>query len=346
MDIPSLKEKILENNYVPIILEELCCHHISKKTGYYQCANPDGNNNTAITVYLNEGLITVNYTRNLSDKSVTDIFDLIQFFQNCTFYEAVCKVCNWCGIDYYADDYDNLPESLKFTRLIEEMSFGEIDYEETKPIKPISEKILSYYPHFVNDFFLKDNISYETQLLFEIGYDDFSNRITIPVRDEFGTLVGVKGRLFLQNEKISDKEKCVKYLYLERCNRAKILYGLYLSEKYIKQSNCVYVVEAEKGVMQLWTMGIKNCVATCGKKISQYQIDMLTRISSHIIFCFDKDVQNDELNEIAEKFIDCIKISAIIDYDNILQEKESPTDNPWKFKKLNENYCKIIRAGR
>lgn len=31
MDIPVLKEKILENDYVPIILEELGCHHISKK---------------------------------------------------------------------------------------------------------------------------------------------------------------------------------------------------------------------------------------------------------------------------------------------------------------------------
>lgn len=346
MDIPVLKEKILENNYVPIILEELGCHHISKKTEWYQCANPDGDNNSAITIYLNEGLVTVDYTRDISKKSVADIFDLVQFFQNCTFYEAICKVCNWCNIDYYTDDYDDLPESLKFTKLIEEMASGDSDYDEMKPIKPISEKILSYYLPFVNDFFLKDNISYETQLLFEIGYDDCCNRITIPVRDEFGTLVGVKGRLFLYNEEMTEEEQRVKYLYLEHCNRAKILYGLYLSEKYIKQSDSVYVVEAEKGVMQLWTMGIKNCVATCGKKITQYQIDMLTRLCSHIVFCFDKDVQNDELNDIADKFIDCIEISAIVDSENILDSKESPTDDPQKFKKLNENCRKIIKIGR
>lgn len=67
-------------------------------------------------------------------------------------------------------------------------------------------------------------------MLFEIGYDDVSNRITIPVRDEMGTLVGVKGRLFLKQEEMTEEEQRVKYIYLECCNRARLLYGLYLSE--------------------------------------------------------------------------------------------------------------------
>ena len=77
-----------------------------------------------------------------------------------------------------------------------------------------------------------------------------------------------------------------------------------------------------------------------------WQIDMLTRLCSHIVFCFDKDVQNDELNDIADKFIDCIEIGAIVDSENILDSKESPTDDSQKFKKLNENCRKIIRTGR
>ena len=172
---------------------------------------------------------------------------------------------------------------------------------------------MQYYFPVANDLFFKDNISYETQMLFEVGYDDNSNRVTIPVRDEFGTLVGVKGRLLLQTSKMSEDEKRIKYLYLEHCNRAKILYGLYLSEKYIKSQNKVYVVEAEKGVMQLWDMGIKNCVATCGKKITQYQIDMLTRLCSCIVFGFDKDVKREELSSIADKKQNYLKaISGVV----------------------------------
>lgn len=349
MDISVLKETILENNYVPVILDEIGCHHISCKAGYVQCGNPDGDNQGAITVYLNEGLLTVDYTREIHSSSgldTIDIFDLVQFFCSCTFYEAVRKVCNWCGIDYYKDEYNDLSESLKFTKFISEMADDESNYEEMQPLKPIKENVLSYYFPAVNDCFLKDNISYDTQMLFEIGYDDVSNRITIPVRDEMGTLVGVKGRLFLKQEEMTEEEQRVKYIYLERCNRARILYGLYLSEKYIARTGYVYVVEAEKGVMQLWNMGIKNCVATCGKKISQYQINMLTRLSSHIIFCFDKDVTIDELNDIADKFLDCIQISAIVDTDNLLEEKESPTDNPDKFKQLIAKYTQVIKNGK
>ena len=33
------------------VLEELGCHHITHKGGYYSCGNPDGDNKSAITVY-------------------------------------------------------------------------------------------------------------------------------------------------------------------------------------------------------------------------------------------------------------------------------------------------------
>ena len=60
-------------------------------------------------------------------------------------------------------------------------------------------------------------------------------------------------------------------------------------------------------------------------------------------FLFDKDVQRDELAELADRFIDCINIYAVIDTNNILDEKESPTDNPNKFKILIEQCMERIR---
>ena len=69
MDIISLKKYILDNNYIQLILESLNCHHIKHKNGFYQCANPDGDNVTAICVYENEYLYTINYTRNLPAKN-------------------------------------------------------------------------------------------------------------------------------------------------------------------------------------------------------------------------------------------------------------------------------------
>lgn len=348
MDIQYLKDYINENNLISTVLEKLGCHHISQKSGYITCGNPDGNRQNAITVYQNDNLTVVDYTRNLKKSNTNlkqskcfDLIDLVEYFEKCNFFYAIKKVCDWINLDYYVDPLENVPESLRITKLIMDLTKGESEYDEDTPIKPISEKILTYYHKWVNDLFFKDNISYLTQREFEVGYDDATNRITIPIRDELGTLVGVKGRL-LSNE-LTEEEYKVKYLYIEPCNRSKLLYGIHKTAPYITNKGCVYVTESEKGVMQLWDMGFCNAVATYGKKITQNQIDKLTRLCVDIIFLFDKDVGYDEIVDIANKFIDGVRIYAVIDRNNILEEKESPTDNNNKFKVLIENYCERIR---
>lgn len=329
-----MKEYILENNYAPVILEKLGCHHIKDKGDYITCGNPDGDNNSSVTLYLNTNLTVVNYTRTLNiNKKSHDIFDLAEFYLNVNFFEAVKQLCDWCDLDYYKDWNEDLPESLRITKLLVELDNATSIDDDNTPLKPIPDHVLSYYYPYVNDMFKNDGISYEIQRLFEIGYDDQTNRITIPIRDELNNLVGVKGRLFKKELKEDD----LKYLYIEPCNRSKILYGLNVALPYIQQKGYVYVVESEKGVMQLWSMGIYNCVATGGKKVSQYQIDMLSRLCVDIILCFDKDVEQTELEELADRFIESVNIYAIIDKNNILEEKESPSDNPDKFVELERN---------
>lgn len=329
-----MKEYILENNYAPVILEKLGCHHIKDKGDYITCGNPDGDNNSSVTLYLNTNLTVVNYTRTLNiNKKSHDIFDLAEFYLNVNFFEAVKQLCDWCDLDYYKDWNEDLPESLRITKLLVELDNATSIDDDNTPLKPIPDHVLSYYYPYVNDMFKNDGISYEIQRLFEIGYDDQTNRITIPIRDELNNLVGVKGRLFKKELKEDD----LKYLYIEPCNRSKILYGLNVALPYIQQKGYVYAVESEKGVMQLWSMGIYNCVATGGKKVSQYQIDMLSRLCVDIILCFDKDVEQTELEELADRFIESVNIYAIIDKNNILEEKESPSDNPDKFVELERN---------
>lgn len=340
MDVSAMKEYILENEYVPEILERLGCHHIKDKGDYISCANPDGDNPNAVTVYLNTNLTVVNYTRSLKPKKCHDIFDLAEFYLNINFFEAIKQLCDWCDLDYYKDWNEDLPEAIKITKMLIEMGNGtDSEDDDNAPLKPIPEQILTYYYPYVNDMFARDNISYKVQRLFEIGYDDSTNRITIPIRDELNNLVGVKGRLF--KEQLDEDD--LKYLYIEPCNRSKILYGLNLALPYILQEQRVYIFESEKAVMQLWTMGIYNCVATGGKKVSQTQIDMLSRLCVEIVFCFDKDVEQSEIEELADRFIESVKIYALIDNDGILNDKESPSDNPEKFKYLNENNKYLIK---
>ena len=339
MDIRDLKEEILNRELISDILEELGCHHVRDKGDYVQAGNKDGDNPNSIVVYKNEYISCLNYTRQITKNGrQADIFDLVAYFEDCSFAEAMKFVCGLAGIDYYGERED-LPESLQILRMLKDMNISDED-EDSSPIKPIPEKILSYYLPYGNRMFETDGISLEVQREFEIGYCYQSNYITIPIRDSLGNLVGVKGRYFGDPNEFHSK-----YTYIERCNKGKIIYGYWQNKEYIKNSKFVYVVESEKAVQQLATIGVRSCVSTGGKTISKYQVEEITRTGCTPIFAYDKDVQEDELQEIASMFMDGIFVYAIVDKDNILNDKESPSDNPEKWNILVKNYIYQISKG-
>ena len=332
----ELKETILNNSYTEQILEEIGCHSIVNHGEYITCANKTGDNKQAIVIYLNDNLTCINYTRSMSkEKRTHDIFDLVSYNQEISFPEALKFVCDIIGVDYYKPQ-EELPESLQILRMLKDMESSD-GSEDNTPLKPIPEKILSYYLPYPNLMFQKDNIPLSIQEEFEVGYDPFMNYITIPIRDELGSLVGVKGRWFGESDGIHSK-----YTYIERCNKSRILYGYYQNKDYIKNSSSIYIVESEKAVMQLAGIGIKNVVSTGGKTISKAQVELITRTGCTPILAFDQDVSAEELNSIANMFLDGISVDAIIDKDHILSEKESPSDNPdYWFKLIKNNIYQI-----
>lgn len=329
-----MKDYIIDNDCIPLILETLSCHHIQEHNGacrYYTCGNPDGDNPSAVTVYVNQYLKAINYTRSIPTlpKGGSDIFSLVEFYRECSFFEAVKYVCITIGLDIYHDFDEDVPESIKITKMLLGLN-GDFDTDDDIALKPISERVLTYYETCFNDLFEKDNISAETQFEFEVGYDAETNRITIPIRDELGTLVGVKGRWLGDHE--ADEQ--MKYMYIEPCAKGQILYGLCKSYDFIKGTGKVFVCESEKAVMQLFEYGYPNCVACGGSKVTKVQIDKITRLCVDVIFVFDKDVKKSDLEELASRFTCGTNVYALIDTIGVLTEKMSPTDDPIAFAKL------------
>lgn len=341
MDAREIKNYIYENHYAEQILESIGCHHIRyhASNAYWTACNPDGDNRSAIILYNNEPLICLNKTRQMIKGSrTTDIIDLVCYIEKLSFPQAKKYICELMGMDYYHDFDEDIPESFKLLDMLENMDVSS-HYSDDKPLKPISEDILKYYLNYVNDLFYEDNISYQTQREFEIGFDPESNRYTIPIRSEIGDLLGVKGRYYYR--KVPENEN--KYIYLEPCSKSKILYGLYKTTPYIKRNNRVYVFESEKAVLQLWDYGYQNVVSTGGKEISQYQIELLVRLGVDIVLAMDKDVTKEEIEMIAERFPEEIPIYYVYDEDNILDAKESPSDNPQKWEHLVKNNIYRLR---
>ena len=338
MDVRDLKEEIINRELLSDILSELGCHHIQDRGDYFTCGNRDGDNPRSIVVYKNEYISCTNYTRQITKNGrVADIFDLIAYTRDCSFAEAMKFACELAGIDYYGDRED-LPESLQILRMLKDMS---IDCDEDNScIKPISEKILSYYLPYGSKMWEDSNVSLATQRFFELSFDPCTNSVAIPIRDELGTLVAVKARRLEYDPSAGES----KYFFLEPGPKSLVLYGLYQNLKLIQEQGIVYIGESEKFVHQLYEMGYYG-VSTGGSKVSKRQVEMLTRLGVKIVFCFDKDILEEDLQHIANQFMSGINIYAIVDKNNILDEKESPSDNVQKWDKLLKNHVYKINNG-
>ena len=352
MDIRDLKEEILNRDLLPDILSEIGCHHIQDRGEYYTCGNRDGDNPRSIVVYKNEYISCTNYTRQITKNGRSaDIFDLVAFFEDCSFAESMKFVCELAGISYYGEKTDE-PESIQILRMLREMNVTDNE-ENDVTVKPISENVMKYYLPYGNVMFEDDGISLDTQREFEISFDQQTNSVCIPVRDELGSLIAVKARRFkytkntpIENRRFSDElgEDESKYFYLEPGAKSQILYGLYKNLKAIQNQGVVFVGESEKFTLQLYEMGYYG-VSTGGSNVSKRQVEMLTRLGVKIVFCFDKDILEEDLQHIAGQFMTGVDVYAIIDKDNILEEKESPSDNPKKWNTLVQNNIYKIKGG-
>lgn len=337
MDVQYLKQKILEDGRVSDILQELGCPHIRERNGIVQCCNPDGGDNpSAVCVYLNENLTTLDYTRQLlsdGQTRTTDLIDFVCWAQKINFFAALKWICSTCGYDYY-DEPEELPESLQILQMLTKMNKESTSEEEDNtPLKPLNTKILSYYLPYGNKLWEDDGISLQTQKEFSVMYDPQSNRIVLPLFDPLGTLVGIKGRLM--KKELDPGEQ--KYLYMQNnFNKSKFLFGLDKTIDMIARQGYCPIFEGEKSTMIAYEHNVGS-VAVCGSHISRCQANMLTRLNVPLIICFDKDKTEEEVKKEAEVFMEQVPVSYMLDKDGLLEDKQSPADNWDKWEYLIKN---------
>lgn len=339
MDAQTIKEYIFSNNKIEIVLENLGMHHIQwhNRNEYITCGMPDGDNPSSTVVYCDNSFFMVKaYTRDIVDPyGISDIISLVSFINKAIFTQSINWLCELFGLDYYVESISDDP-TLGYFKTFDLLMKPKASLEVQ--LKPIPEETLKAYLPWDNTIFYEDHIDWETQAEFELGLDVFSHRITIPIRDEMGRLVGVKGRRAWD---VVD-EWNPKYIYLHQCAKSRICYGLYKTLPYIREKNEIIVCESEKGVMQLWSYGYRNCVAVGGHSISQQQQDLIIQSgAATIIIAFDKDVDEETVRKEVENLSLYRRVEYILDFNNILEEKESPMDNPNKWIDLYERNRKL-----
>ena len=128
-------------------------------------------------------------------------------------------------------------------------------------------------------------------------YDRFRARITFPIRDTRGRVIGFGGRVFQDEEQHGDAppktrpRKEPKYLNSPETDvfrKGRELYGLFEARR-AQRPDCLIVVEGYMDVVALAQHGVANAVATLGTAVGQAHFEKLFRFAERVVCCFDGD---------------------------------------------------------
>ena len=241
-----------------------------------------------------------------------NVFNFVANYEKVSFVSAVKKVAQKAGINLdinVKDDYK--PKNTKYDKYYKMFDITNKYYQNN--IKSVYGKKAIEYLHnrkidddIINEFEIglsmnDNNVSkllekkgYDVNELIDIGlcgrkdnfvYDIFRNRIMFPLYNLDGKPVGFSGRIYNGEEDskyVNSKESII-------FKKGNLLYNYHRALTHAREKHQIIVVEGFMDVIRLYTIGIKNVVATMGTAITKEHANLLMKLSKNIVLCFDGD---------------------------------------------------------
>jgi DNA primase len=244
-----------------------------------------------------------------------DIFGFVMKYENIDFPETLKLLADRAGVELPKYTNENSEQQKRRETLfkINELSakyFNEVllrssvaeearKYLESRGLtaETIKDWMLGFAPneyHLLENFLLKKN--YKHQELLDAGviaknqrsefYDRFFNRVTFPIKNYTGEVVGFTARTL-------DKDaKAAKYINspeTEIYNKSKVIFGLHQAKQSIRKEDFAIVVEGNMDVISCHQAGFKNAVGSSGTAFTYDQLQTLSRLTKNLKFAFDTD---------------------------------------------------------
>lgn len=241
-----------------------------------------------------------------------NVFNFVANYEKVSFVSAVKKVAQKIGINLdinVKDDYKS--KDTKYDKYYKMFDITNKYYQNN--IKSVYGKKAIEYLHnrkinddIINEFEIglsmnDNNVSkllekkgYDVNELIDIGlcgkkdnfiYDIFRNRIMFPLYNLDGKPVGFSGRIY-NGEKDSKYVNSKESIIFKKGN---LLYNYHRALSHAREKHQIIVVEGFMDVIRLYTIGIKNVVATMGTAITKEHANLLMKLSKNIVLCFDGD---------------------------------------------------------
>ena len=241
-----------------------------------------------------------------------NVFTFVSEYENVPFIEAVSIVANKCGIDLSLDTYKNnsissFKEEYEIMELAQKFFLNNLRTSVGKNAlnylnnRGIDDETIKYFGIGLsldtNDslYNLLIKKGYDKKKLMDIGlvnqvddkvYDMFTKRITFPLWNKDGNIVGFSARVYRDEKNVS------KYMNSRESKifkKGETLYNYHNAKDAAKKEKSVIVVEGFMDAIRIATSGIKNVVALQGTAMTNEQISLLKKLRVKVILCLDND---------------------------------------------------------
>ena len=266
-----------------------------------------------------------------------NVFTFLKKYKNISFQEALKTIADYLGIELKTvsgkeigkiTNLYNLLANINqvFKSNLENNSFAR-SYLKKRGIDQSSIKKFGIglcnqdLDNFKKNLSLKgfsENDLKEVGLIIESKKDKqhflrFQNRITFPIYNMLGNIVGFGGRTIV-NSKIKYINSPESIIF----KKSDHIYGLWQNKESIKNKKNLFLVEGYLDVISLNSKKVDNSVATLGTSLSQTQIDKIWSYTNNPIMCYDSDSAGlRAMNQLSLKILKFLKPGKTMKFMNL-----------------------------
>lgn len=196
-----------------------------------------------------------------------------------------------------------------------------------REVEPLDESLLGVFNQCPLGM-IEEGFSEEILQQFEVGFDDLHQRITFPLRDLEGRLVGISGRATFPTSmryKVYDKEYEDFELPARQTNKSIVLWNAHnvFPAIHHQRRAFVVVVEGFKACMRVAEGGITNVVALLGSTMTDHQKWILSHLGAEIYLMLD----NNKAGQDGTKYIGST-LGPSLGVRIVKYDQEQPSDIP------------------
>ena len=240
-----------------------------------------------------------------------NVFTFVSDYEDVSFIDAVAIVAEKCGIDFKKTatkksnslnrrEYEIMTLAQKFfqNNLRTDVGSVALKYLNDRGFDDATIKEFGIGLSLdSNDSLLKllTKKGYDEKTLVDIGlvnsvngnfYDMFSRRITFPLWDKDGNIVGFSARVYRGEKNVSKYMNSRDSILFKK---GETLYNYHNAKDIAKREKKIILVEGFMDAIRLSLSGVKNVVALQGTAMTKEQIELLKKLRVEVILCLDND---------------------------------------------------------